>query len=686
MNRLADSGSPYLLQHAHNPVDWYPWSDEAFEKAAKENKPVLLSIGYSACHWCHVMERESFENPDIANVMNEFFVNIKLDREEHPEIDQIYMEAAQYLNGNAGWPLNCFLLPDRRPFYSGTYFPPAPVHGRPSWLQVLTNIAKVWEQKRPLAVDQAERLTKLIQEEGKNEFHDSLSKDTGNISIGLSDLELAYNNIVKQFDWKHGGFGNAPKFPMFNSIRFLLHYYYLTGQEEALNYAEHSMVQMCRGGIFDQLAGGMARYSTDDYWLAPHFEKMLYDNAQFILTACQLNSIKSNSELMEAVAATWSFLDNEMKAPNGLYYAALDADSEGVEGKYYVWEKDEFDRICGNDSGLMSRFLDVSQEGNWEGKNILNRKWSHTEFLKEFDLEIDTWRKIWDTCRLGLLNERRKRIRPGLDDKIILSWNALLLSARIHWAKAFPENEELIIECRHFLDLLLREFLHQDGTLRRVIMKGQVFHSGNLDDYAYLIRAIMDLYMLTQDDDLLNLAGELIGKVQKEFGGIEGSYYYYSSESNKEVFIRKVDLYDNTIPSGNAVMSSILLDYGLIRADMKSMEAAMKMVVSTRKDMVRYPTAYGEWLTQSVRLAAGPFLVFPINEQDEQQFFELKSLFLPNCIVSSIAQKQTLNEIDFKTEDQNKRGMEGFYICRGDSCEMPARNLNELLDRIIPAR
>jgi uncharacterized protein len=684
MNRLAKAGSPYLLQHANNPVDWYPWGDEAFEKAAREGKPILLSIGYSACHWCHVMERESFENMDIAAVMNDFFVNIKLDREEHPEIDQLYMEAAQYLNGNAGWPLNCFLLPDRRPFYTGTYFPPTPAHGRPSWLQVLLNISKVWEQRREVVIEQAERLSKLVADENAN--NGSKITISSEISETVSiDLTSAFENISSQLDWQNGGFGSSPKFPMFNSIRFLLHYYYITGEETALEFAELSILKMCRGGIFDQLGGGIARYSTDDYWLVPHFEKMLYDNAQFLITACQLISIRPNSEIREAIDLTWRFLNEELKDLTGFYYAALDADSEGEEGKFYVWSKDSFDIICEEHAELVGKFLDISQEGNWEGTTILNRKLNHSEFANKNHLEYSDWISIWKKRRADLFEMRKLRIHPALDDKIILSWNALILSAKIQYARINPENQMYAEDALNFLDLLLGNFLQEDGSLRRVIMKGEPLHAGNLDDYAYVIKGILDLYQISQNNDLLSLAHKLLIKVDEEFASKESPFFFYTPQNNKEVFARKIDLFDNTIPSGNAVMASVFLDYGLLTTDTVFMDRARNMLKAIEREMIRYPSSYGEWLTQACRASVELYLIYPIKGEAHQQYLALKSLFLPNCLLSSKTGSLTL--IEEEDKGVGKKGNDdGFYLCRQDACELPAADLNELLNRIMPPK
>src|SRR5690606_15495884 len=380
MNRLQYETSPYLLQHAGNPVDWYPWCDEAFERARKEDKPVLVSIGYAACHWCHVMEHESFEDAEVAAYMNEHFINIKVDREERPDVDHMYMDALQAMTSQGGWPLNMFVTPERKPFYGGTYYPPKRVYQRPSWMEVLEAVRLTWEQNRDAVTAQSEQLIQHLQ-------HINLQETGyGHLPFGRDDFELIANNMLVQADEQWGGFGMAPKFPQTMSLQFLLHYYYATNNDKALAHVALSINKMLSGGIYDQLGGGLARYSTDAEWLVPHFEKMLYDNALFIILLSDAYRYSREKIWEAAIHKTIHFLQTEMKDPQGGYYAAMDADSENEEGKFYVWEKSEIDKILGDDASLFTSYYQVSEKGNWEGKNILHIKQDAGYWAEQFGM------------------------------------------------------------------------------------------------------------------------------------------------------------------------------------------------------------------------------------------------------------------------------------------------------------
>ncbi|MES1216561.1 MAG: thioredoxin domain-containing protein, partial [Bacteroidota bacterium] len=435
-NRLAKETSPYLLQHAHNPVDWYPWSDEALQKAKTENKPILISIGYSACHWCHVMEKESFENEETAKLMNDHFINIKIDREERPDLDHIYMDAVQAMTGSGGWPLNVFLTPDLKPFYGGTYFPPVRAYNRSSWKETLLGISQAFQERRHEIDAQAENMKdhlvksngfglQVVSENAKNEL---FSKETpGEI----------FRNIMKTADKEWGGFGRAPKFPQTFIIKFLLRYHLVTKNEEALKQALLSIDKMIDGGIYDQLAGGFARYSTDTEWLVPHFEKMLYDNALIVEVLSEAYQLTKKERYKEVIEQTLGFIERDMLAAGGGFYAAFDADSEGEEGKFYVWDYDEVNKLLGNDAAIFCNYYNITRHGNWEDKNILNVKETIETFAEKNSITADTLKILFKKNAAVLLKERNKRIWPGLDDKIILGWNALMNTA---YSKAFAST------------------------------------------------------------------------------------------------------------------------------------------------------------------------------------------------------------------------------------------------------
>ncbi|MBL7734754.1 MAG: thioredoxin domain-containing protein, partial [Chitinophagaceae bacterium] len=485
-NRLIHESSPYLAQHAHNPVDWYPWGEEALERALKEDKPILVSIGYAACHWCHVMERESFEDAAVAAVMNENFINIKIDREERPDLDHIYMEAVQAMTGSGGWPLNVFLTPDKKPFYGGTYFPPSPAYNRASWTDVLLSVAQAFREKRAEINRQAEDLTRHIL--SSNDF--GQRPETANETFSEEELDGVFAQIMKTADRSRGGFGRAPKFPQTFTIRFLLHYYSFTGNQEAFDQACLSLDKMIYGGIYDQLGGGFARYSTDEYWLAPHFEKMLYDNALLTITLSEACQIASKPLYRQTVMHTLDFVERELLSPESGFYSALDADSEGVEGKFYVWDKKEIDALLGEQADLFNEYYQVEAEGNWEHVNILHRTQSEEDFAAAKNIDPAWLKEILQKGRETLFARRGQRTRPLLDDKILLGWNSLM---NIAYSKAYAATgiEKYKTIALANMDFLLNRF--KDGE------EGAFFHSYKdgigkypafLEDYALLIQAL----------------------------------------------------------------------------------------------------------------------------------------------------------------------------------------------------
>ena len=439
-NHLIIETSPYLLQHAHNPVDWYPWGETALQKAKELNKPILVSIGYSACHWCHVMERESFENETAAKIMNEHFINIKIDREERPDLDHIYMDAVQAMSGGGGWPLNVFLTPDAKPFFGGTYFPPVKAFNRSSWTDVLQGIAEAWKERKNEIESQAENLVAYLQQSNgfgqtKNAVH--IPEEENKFKEQCHHI---FQTIMKTADKEWGGFGNAPKFPQTFVIQYLLQYHYFTNNKEALQQALLSIDKMLQGGIYDHIGGGLARYSTDKEWLAPHFEKMLYDNALLINVMCDAYQITGDKNYENAIRKTIAFVQEELMNTEGGFYAALDADSEGEEGKYYVWQKEEIDAILGNDATIFCNYFDVTNEGNWEEKNILRILKPLDEFVKEQGIDKAQFEQKIKESLQSLFHKRNERIKPQLDDKIILSWNALILTALCKAAAALARR------------------------------------------------------------------------------------------------------------------------------------------------------------------------------------------------------------------------------------------------------
>jgi len=596
-NKLIQETSPYLLQHAHNPVNWYPWGSEALERARKENKVILVSIGYSACHWCHVMERESFENEQTALVMNEHFINIKIDREERPDLDHIYMDAVQAITGSGGWPLNVFLTPDAKPFYGGTYFPPVNAFNRTSWIEVLTGIDKAWKERSHEIISQAENLTAHIGKAG-NFIYDSIKLE-GIAQKDFFKWQMAdemFNAVMKTADSEWGGFGKAPKFPQTFTITFLLNYYYHTKNEQSLQQAILSINKMLQGGIYDHLAGGMARYSTDNEWLAPHFEKMLYDNALLIDVLCDAYQITRLDSFKKAIEKTIAFVTNELRDTSGGFFAALDADSEGVEGKYYVWQKEEINQLLGENAALFCEFFDVSVAGNWEHTNILRIMQPVEEFAAANKIEIVALETKMNLCLSILLNHRSKRIKPALDDKIILGWNALMLKS-IAKASIILQNDsytKLAIENFNFIE---GNFIinTNNGEMHHTWKTGQAKYPAFLDDYANYIDACLKLYEATYNTLYLTKASLLCNYVCNNFSDEEAVFFYFTQEAQQDIIVRKKEMYDGAIPSGNAVMAGNLLKLSVIFGNQQWRSRFDKMLVAVSDTAIKYPGSFGIW-------------------------------------------------------------------------------------------
>ena len=661
-NRLAKESSPYLLQHAHNPVDWYPWGDEAIKKARDEDKPMLVSIGYSACHWCHVMERESFEDPETAAIMNRDFVNIKIDREERPDLDQIYMDAVQAITGAGGWPLNVFLTPEGKPFYGGTYFPPAGVQNRPSWKSVLQYISTIFREKRDEINGQAENLTNHI---ASSSFGNSLSQ--GDEDFSKEDVRGIYEQLMKTADIKDGGFGMAPKFPQTFSIRFLLQYYYHTGTKEALDHACLSLNRMIHGGIYDQLAGGFSRYSTDSEWLAPHFEKMLYDNALLVTAMSEAYQVTKNLAYSKAIQETMYFLENELYSEEGAFFSALDADSEGEEGKFYIWLKSEISDILGGEAEAFCNRYDVSEKGNWEHKNILRLTSPGIGLSEEKETE---WKK-------KLMAHRNQRIRPSMDDKILAGWNALVITAccKAFAALGIEKYRSLAVKTMIFLEeKMTGEGIHH---FFHSYKKGSAVIPAFLDDYAFIIEAYIQLQEVTGEDQWLIRAKALTDWVIENFGEEENGYFYYTHSAQHDVIIRKREVYDGATPSGNAVMAANLLYLGTV-FDLEVWKKRTAMNAAGLKDVIgRYPGSFGVWATLINTLTyklneivlVGPFL--------EQKHREFLSRWVPNRVF----QVSSVSRPEFPLL-RNKQvwNLSHFFLCRDYTCQPPVKEVDELIN------
>ena len=701
MNKLIHETSPYLLQHAHNPVEWYAWKPEAFERAKAENKPILVSIGYSTCHWCHVMERESFEHDETAVLMNRYFINIKVDREERPDVDQIYMEACQIISGGGGWPLNCFLLPDGRPFFAGTYYPPEPAYNRPSWVQVLKNIANAFQTKKDVVEQQAQQLMDIIEKSDKNYIKkiDKKRDDKGlaieataeDAIFSQETIEGIFNGLRERFDREEGGFGGAPKFPGSMSIQYLLDYYFHTKNLEALEHAELSLTKMIQGGIYDQIGGGFARYATDREWLIPHFEKMLYDNALLINVLSDAYKLTKKDIYRETIEETLSFVEREMLAPpasqrgetetlafgrQGLgFYSAYDADSEGVEGKFYVWDKSEVEAILGEEAALFCTFYDITEGGNWEHKNILWRHKSYEEFAALKNMSVPDLKAWIKTVGDKLFKVRALRIKPGLDDKILLSWNALMISAfaRAYEALSHSHYRDLAV---NNLEFILQNFAKKgEKGLYHTYKKGIVQYDAFLEDYALLIEALIDVYSISFNKKYLYLAQEYSEFVIEHFIDNTDNLFYFTSENQKDIPLRKKDLYDSAMPSANSTMAKNLMRLGIVFDNDKYKNLSINMLEAVVDVVKRYPSSFSKWAGVVLAVVKPSFEIAVVGEKAFERAVEINSVFLPNKIVmASVEEDESLPLL----KDRQVANETLIYMCQNYTCRLPVKTVSEM--------
>lgn len=676
-NRLIHETSPYLQQHAHNPVDWHPWGQEALDKAKAADKPILVSIGYSTCHWCHVMERESFENETVAAFMNQHFINIKVDREERPDVDAIYMEAVQLVqNGQGGWPLNCFLMPDGRPFFGGTYFPPTPAYQRASWIQVLQNLSKAFQERREDVEAQANQIVGYI-EKAQTQFSNSITLPKGTLPFDRSFVQNTFQSLAQNFDEEHGGFGGAPKFPGTMPLQFCLNYYLAEGDKRALEHLLRSLDKMAMGGIYDHLGGGFSRYTVDERWLVPHFEKMLYDNALLLALLADAYKLTAKPLYKQRIEETFAWLEREMLSEEGGFYAALDADSEGVEGKFYVWDKTEITTILGQDSALFCAFYDVSEDGNWEEKNILNIPVDRATFVKQHSLESEEDLELFlRKCRNKLLAERAKRIRPGLDDKILLDWNMMLVGA---YCKAYQALGAEAYKERALttLDFALKAFrINKDSLhLYHSYKNGQAKHHAFLDDYAFLIEALIEVHTITQETFYSDLAKEYLDFVNNEFLDHQQHLYYFTSAKQQDIILHKKTVYDGATPSGNAIMLHNLQRLGILFDAPQYRAQAVKMALVVKDKIAEYPSSFGQW-------ANGLFLeVYPLKTvavmgtEAMSSIRELLGKALLNTFISTEATK-AVRGLAVPTST----GKRSIVVCKDYTCSLPVDTVEAALE------
>lgn len=674
-NRLIHETSPYLLQHAHNPVDWYPWCDEAFERAKVEDKPVLVSIGYAACHWCHVMERESFEKEDVAAIMNEHFINIKVDREERPDVDHIYMDAVQAISGSGGWPLNVFLTPDRKPFYGGTYFPPQRAFNRASWTEVLLSLSQAYKNQKDEVLKQADSLTDHLQ--ASNAFGLSVTDPAGLFT--QNRIDEAFKNIMSQADRQWGGFGRAPKFPQTFTISFLLRYAHLQENEEARQQALLSLDKMMQGGIYDHIGGGFARYSTDTEWFVPHFEKMLYDNALLVSTLAEAYQLTGDDRYKEVIDEILQFVEREMLHAEGGFYSALDADSEGEEGKFYVWTEEEIKDALGDEAEVFCAYFDISAKGNWEGKNILWVKVPLRQFAHEREMDPVLLLSFINRSKKVLLERRNKRIRPQLDDKILLGWNALMTSA---YCKAFAAtgNDHYLSVAQRNTEFLLKVFNGENGLMYHTWKNGEARYPAFLDDYSYLIAALLELAQSSGNHKYIYKAKELAETVISHFSDDPASLFYYTSKDQEDVPVRKKEVYDGATPSGNAVMAINLYKLSIIFDLPEWKEQAIAMVSSVGSVTIKYPTSFGVWLSGIEELVRGTNEIAIVGKDWKMMLKKVLEKFIPHKIIMGSETGQSQHPL---LKDKGIEGETLIYLCRNYACLKPVNTVLELYQQIL---
>jgi len=662
-NRLADEASPYLLQHAHNPVDWFPWGPDALAKAREEDKPIFLSIGYAACHWCHVMERESFEDEGTAAFLNRHFVAIKVDREERPDIDGIYMDAVQAMTGQGGWPLSAFLTPDGRPFYAGTYFPPEPRGGMPSFMQVLSGIVSTWREDRDRVLEQAGRVTQAIEQAGRAEGSPEPLTDTV--------TSQAMERLIASFDRRWGGFGGAPKFPQPMSLEFCLRMA-VRGRDDALEIVTTTLDRMAQGGIHDHVGGGFSRYSTDATWHVPHFEKMLYDNAQLALLYTRASQVSEREEYRRVARDTLDYLLREMQHPEGGFYSSQDADSEGVEGRFFTWSWDELVELVGEP---VASAFGATPEGNWDGTNVLWRA------------EPQSSREL-DDARRTLFHRREQRVKPGTDDKVLTAWNGLAIRAFAEAGRAFdvPAYVDAATRCAEFL---LGNLRHPGGRLLRGWRDGTAGGTGFIDDYALLSSGLLTLYETTFELRWFVEAKRLANEMLELFLDDGRGGFFQTGIDAEELVVRPKDLYDNAVPSGNSAAAEALLRLSLFTGEAHYERAAVSALMLVRNAMGQAPTAFGHALS-ALDLFLGPSREIAIvgdpRSEDTRKMVRLVTgnAFRPNLVLAVAAPGDpAMSTVALLNGRSLPPGVAATaYVCEQFACSLPATNADALAEQL----
>ena len=689
MNNLKNELSPYLLQHANNPVNWYPWGEEAFLLAKKLNKPIFLSIGYSTCHWCHVMAHESFENIDVAKLLNDNFISIKVDREEHPEIDHLYMSVCQAMTGRGGWPLTIIMTPDKKPFFAGTYFPKDSRGGMPGMMQLLPSITKAWEADQ----DKINQTTQQIEN-----FLISNYNDTTDDPVDDKILETSFKQYLNSFNKKNGGFGSAPKFPSPHNLIFLLRYYQMTKDQTALDMVEKTLSQMQQGGIYDHIGYGFHRYSTDSKWLVPHFEKMLYDQAMITLAYTELYQITKQNKYATTAQEIFEYILRDMTHSGGGFYSAEDADSEGVEGKFYLWSKSEIIDVLGtNDAELFNLIFIIDQSGNFQaevGHNVENSNIPHlaasiNELSVKYGRSVEELNQFINKSKKKLFLHREQRIKPHKDDKILTDWNGLMITALAKGATVFNSSKYLKA-AEKAVEFINEELMTDKNRLKKRFRDGKSGLDGHIDDYSFYIWGLLELYEANFETKHLEQAVQLTNTMIDDFWDTENGGFFMSNVNGEQLLVRSKTSYDSAIPSGNSVAAMILQKLGRITGNTELIDMSYKMFSTFADEINRSPNGFGAMLTSYIFTKNSPKEVVVVgngNSNETQELIDsIQSVYSPNKVILfkdlSDKHNQLSNIADWTNEYRTIDGKPTVYICKNYSCNQPTNDIKTVLKQL----
>ncbi|MDA9344799.1 thioredoxin domain-containing protein [Flavobacteriales bacterium] len=665
-NQLVNETSPYLLQHAYNPVDWHPWNEETLEKAKNEDKLLLISIGYSACHWCHVMEHESFEDSAVAKIMNDNFICIKVDREERPDVDQIYMTAVQLMNQRGGWPLNCIALPNGQPFWGGTYFM------KEDWKNQILKMANIYKTDKNRVIEFANKLAKGIQQV------ENIVENTEEVNFKWQDLHNMVSPWSDRFDEDYGGTNGAPKFPMPNAYNFLLQYSHLSNNKEVSQHVELTLNEMAFGGIYDQIGGGFARYSVDKFWKTPHFEKMLYDNGQLVSLYSQAYLKYNNPLYKEIVFETLDFIERELMADNGAFYSALDADSEGEEGKFYVWNEKELTTLITEDFPIFKDYYNINGRGLWEhGNYILLRKESKEEISKKHKISLSELEQKIENWKLTLMKERDTRIRPGLDDKSLTSWNALMLKGYVDAYMSFGEKNHLDIAIKN-ANFIVNTQMSKDGKLLHSYKDGRSTINAYLEDYSLTISAFIRLYESTFNTKWLTQSEKLTEYAVAHFYDKNSGMFFFTSDLDPQLVARKMEINDNVIPASNSVMANALFDLGTILDKENYKKMSIKMLNNIKPEMDSYASGYANYATLMLKQVSPYYEVAIVGKNAHKKTMEMNTKYYPNTLFIGSFKESDLELLKGKYVEETTM----IYVCENKVCQLPTTNIMEAIKLI----